>query len=260
MSVCSVADCAQVAADVVERGWAAADRLFFVGGSHSGFIGAHLAGQYPTLFQAFSLRNAVTNIAAMAAATDIGDWCLEEVGLPGAHAMAAQLGPDAEAAKKAMVNTTARKRFVSLRCGAHELRRCSRRKCSPRRRTRTCTPWCGRCCSASATLTAASRRSKLGSAFSSTSLVHALNCYRQILLELDFNFDVPRFHHALQERGVDSRLLVYPGQTHPISKPDMDGDLHVNTARWCDARAQMRCWPDPVCGRFARYDVGTSKL
>ena len=123
VSACSVADCAQVAADVVERGWAAADRLFFVGGSHSGFIGAHLAGQYPTLFQAFSLRNAVTNIAAMAAATDIGDWCLEEVGLPGAHDMAAQLGPDAEAAKKAMVNTTARKRFVSLRCGAQGLRR-----------------------------------------------------------------------------------------------------------------------------------------
>ena len=115
---CSVADCAQVAADVVERGWAAADRLFFVGGSHSGFIGAHLAGQHPTLFQAFSLRNAVTNIAAMAAATDIGDWCLEEVGLPGAHDMAAQLGPDAEAAKKAMVNTTARERFrlAALRC------------------------------------------------------------------------------------------------------------------------------------------------
>ena len=123
VSACSVADCAQVAADVVERGWAAADRLFFVGGSHSGFIGAHLAGQYPTLFQAFSLRNAVTNIAAMAAATDIGDWCLEEVGLPGAHDMAAQLGPDAEAAKKAMVNTTARKRFVSLRCAAQGLRR-----------------------------------------------------------------------------------------------------------------------------------------
>ena len=120
VSACSVADCAQVAADVVERGWAAADRLFFVGGSHSGFIGAHLAGQYPTLFRAFSLRNAVTNIAAMAAATDIGDWCLEEVGLPGAHDMAAQLGPDAEAAKKAMVNTTACERFVSLRCAAHE--------------------------------------------------------------------------------------------------------------------------------------------
>ena len=45
VSACSVADCAQVAADVVERGWAAADRLFFVGGSHSGFIGAHLAGR-----------------------------------------------------------------------------------------------------------------------------------------------------------------------------------------------------------------------
>jgi hypothetical protein len=45
----------------------------------------------------------VTNIAAMAAATDIGDWCLEELGLPGAHNMAAQLGVDADAAKHAMI-------------------------------------------------------------------------------------------------------------------------------------------------------------
>ena len=48
-------------------------RLFFLGGSHSGFIGAHLAGQYPELYAAYSLRNPVTNIAAMAAATDIAD-------------------------------------------------------------------------------------------------------------------------------------------------------------------------------------------
>ena len=34
-------------------------RLFFLGGSHSGFIGAHLAGQYPTSFAAYSLRNPV---------------------------------------------------------------------------------------------------------------------------------------------------------------------------------------------------------
>ena len=80
-----VADTVQVAEDIVSKGLADAHRLFFLGGSHSGFIGAHLAGQYPDLFEAYSLRNPVTNIAAMAAATDIGDWCLEELGLPGAH-------------------------------------------------------------------------------------------------------------------------------------------------------------------------------
>ena len=40
-----VADTAQVAEDIVAKGMADHARLFFLGGSHSGFIGAHLAGQ-----------------------------------------------------------------------------------------------------------------------------------------------------------------------------------------------------------------------
>ena len=54
-------------------------------------------------------------------------------------------------------------------------------------------------------------------------------------------FQARQYHAALQERGVESRLLVYPGQTHPISKPDMEGDVYVNTARW-----------------YARFDSGGS--
>ena len=53
-------------------------------------------------------------------------------------------------------------------------------------------------------------------------------------------FQAQQYHYALRERGVDARLLVYPGQGHPISKPDMEGDVYVNTARWFsryDARA-----------------------
>jgi dipeptidyl aminopeptidase/acylaminoacyl peptidase len=53
-------------------------------------------------------------------------------------------------------------------------------------------------------------------------------------------FQARQYHAALLERGVDARLLVYPLQGHPISKPDMEGDVYVNTARW-----------------FARYDIAS---
>jgi dipeptidyl aminopeptidase/acylaminoacyl peptidase len=45
-------------------------------------------------------------------------------------------------------------------------------------------------------------------------------------------FQARQFHAALREQGVASRLLVYPLQTHPIAAPAMDGDYHINTARW----------------------------
>ena len=38
----------------------------------------------------------------MSAASDIADWCLEELGLPGASDMAARLGPDATSSAEAM--------------------------------------------------------------------------------------------------------------------------------------------------------------
>lgn len=182
-----VADCAQVAEDVVARGLTAADRLFFLGGSHSGFIGAHLAGQYPTLFNSYSLRNPVTNIAAMAAATDIADWCLEELGLPGSYNLSAQLGVDAEQAKAAMVAMFASSPHAHVHSVVRPVLQCigdSDRRVPP--------------------------------------------------------FQARQFYAALLERGIDCRLLVYPGQGHPISKPDMEGDVYVNTARW-----------------FAKYDTAS---
>jgi len=53
-------------------------KIFFVGGSHGGFIGAHLIGRYPDLFQAAVLRNPVINIATMSSVSDIPDWCIVE--------------------------------------------------------------------------------------------------------------------------------------------------------------------------------------
>lgn len=49
-----------------------------VGGSHGGFLGAHLAAQFPDTFRAIALRNPVTDIAAMMGISDIADWCYVE--------------------------------------------------------------------------------------------------------------------------------------------------------------------------------------
>ena len=46
-------------------------RLFIVGGSHGGFLAAHLIGQFPKMFCSAAMRNPVTNIPPMAAVSDI---------------------------------------------------------------------------------------------------------------------------------------------------------------------------------------------
>lgn len=53
-------------------------RVGVVGGSHGGFLGAHLTAQHPDVFKVTALRNPVTNIASMVTASDIPDWCYVE--------------------------------------------------------------------------------------------------------------------------------------------------------------------------------------
>jgi len=52
-----------------------------LGGSHGGFLGAHLSAQRAGLFRAAVLRNPVVNVATMCGATDIPDWCYAECGV-----------------------------------------------------------------------------------------------------------------------------------------------------------------------------------
>eukprot|EP00937_MAST-01D_sp_MAST-1D-sp2_P002715 g2715.t1 len=57
-------------------------RVSVVGGSHGGFLGAHMVAQHPGRYRAACLRNPVTDIASMVHRTDIPDWCFVECGLP----------------------------------------------------------------------------------------------------------------------------------------------------------------------------------
>ena len=67
----------------------------FVGGSHSGFLGAHTS-LIPGLFRGTVLRNPVVDIASMQGGTDIPDWCFCEAGIPATPGYIA----DAEMLKK----------------------------------------------------------------------------------------------------------------------------------------------------------------
>jgi acylaminoacyl-peptidase len=73
-----VADCVAIAERAIADGIADPTRVCAVGGSHGGFLAAHLIGQRPDLFRCAVMRNPVTDIAAMVSATDIPDWCFVE--------------------------------------------------------------------------------------------------------------------------------------------------------------------------------------
>ncbi|KNA20264.1 hypothetical protein SOVF_053960 [Spinacia oleracea] len=50
-------------------------RIAVFGGSHGGFLSAHLIGQAPDMFSVAAIWNPVCNLALMVGTTDIPDWC-----------------------------------------------------------------------------------------------------------------------------------------------------------------------------------------
>jgi acylaminoacyl-peptidase len=71
-----VADVIAATASVLDR--VDETRMAVCGGSHGGFVAAHLTGQFPDMFRAAALRNPVVDLPAMVSTTDIPDWCYVE--------------------------------------------------------------------------------------------------------------------------------------------------------------------------------------
>ncbi|XP_046424381.1 acylamino-acid-releasing enzyme-like [Neodiprion fabricii] len=69
-------DCVSATREALEKyPWLDASRMGLSGGSHGGFLVAHLSGQYPNLYRSVVARNPVIDIAAMFTISDIPDWC-----------------------------------------------------------------------------------------------------------------------------------------------------------------------------------------
>ncbi|GAM25796.1 hypothetical protein SAMD00019534_089710, partial [Acytostelium subglobosum LB1] len=58
------------------------ERVGVQGGSHGGFLAAHLSGLKDSPIKAAVIRNPVIDIAAMSTQSDIPDWCFFEAGIP----------------------------------------------------------------------------------------------------------------------------------------------------------------------------------
>ncbi|KAJ7605881.1 Alpha/Beta hydrolase protein [Roridomyces roridus] len=76
-----VQDCIETARYLVKLGVSAEGkgRQFVVGGSHGGFLSAHLIGQFPDFFTAAVIRNPVISASPMS--SDIPDWYFNEFGV-----------------------------------------------------------------------------------------------------------------------------------------------------------------------------------
>nr|AEE63650.1 unknown [Dendroctonus ponderosae] len=76
-----VRDCIQsVEVALKEYPWLNENKLALCGGSHGGFLVAHLSGQYPDKFKSVVARNPVIDVASMSIISDIPDWCYAEAG------------------------------------------------------------------------------------------------------------------------------------------------------------------------------------
>lgn len=69
-----VLDCKLATEDVLKKFALDEKNVFLVGGSHGGFLVAHLSGQYPDTYRAVASRNPVIDVASMYDCSDIPDW------------------------------------------------------------------------------------------------------------------------------------------------------------------------------------------
>ncbi|XP_048587874.1 acylamino-acid-releasing enzyme isoform X1 [Nematostella vectensis] len=159
------------AENVLSRGAHDPHNLFVMGGSHGGFLSAHLIGQYPDKFRACAARNPVIDISSMVTVTDIPDWCFVECGFDFDYNLATDSKTMADMWEKSPIAHVHKVRTPVLLCiGAVD------RRVPP------------------------------------SQGIH--------------------FHRVLRERGVETKLLLYPEDAHPLDKVGTESDVFVNTVRW----------------------------
>ncbi|KIK91169.1 hypothetical protein PAXRUDRAFT_831063 [Paxillus rubicundulus Ve08.2h10] len=76
-----VGDCIASVERLIALGISEQGKQVVQGGSHGGFLAAHLIGQYPNVFSAAVMRNPVISAGELCG-SDITDWPFEEFGLP----------------------------------------------------------------------------------------------------------------------------------------------------------------------------------
>lgn len=70
-----VADCVLATVQAyIHYPWVDSNRAVLVGGSHGGFLVAHLSAHYPDMYKAVVARNPIIDVASMAITSDIPDW------------------------------------------------------------------------------------------------------------------------------------------------------------------------------------------
>ncbi|EKM52425.1 uncharacterized protein PHACADRAFT_211679 [Phanerochaete carnosa HHB-10118-sp] len=73
-------DCMESVRYLIKQGISEEDKQYAFGGSHGGFIVAHLIGQFPDTFKAAAIRSPVINLGETST-TDIPDWYFVEIGV-----------------------------------------------------------------------------------------------------------------------------------------------------------------------------------
>ncbi|XP_047529615.1 acylamino-acid-releasing enzyme-like isoform X1 [Vanessa atalanta] len=77
-----VADCKLATEKAIELFPINEEKLLLYGGSHGGFLVAHLSGLYSGFYSVTVARNPVIDLASMYNTSDIADWCSVEAGFP----------------------------------------------------------------------------------------------------------------------------------------------------------------------------------
>ncbi|EDV25903.1 uncharacterized protein TRIADDRAFT_24080, partial [Trichoplax adhaerens] len=175
VGIVDVADVKSAVDYILKNGNINNEKVFIFGGSHGGFLGTHMVGQFPDLFKACAVRNPVTDIASMLNVTDIPDWCYVEAGFKWDFRNLSSSDVYSKMINQSPMNYISQVRTPTLILLGEDDERVP--------------PYQGR-----------------------------------------------EFFRALKARGIETRLLSYPGNNHSLSEVECEADVFMNVVNWFSRR------------------------